>query len=190
MGSFTALASAFAEIILRPRFELWKVGRGTRIRAWRIRPQLENKLQVGEMSNVAASIRFERPGAEVKIGDRTFIGKSLIIAASRVDIGSDVLISWGVTIADHDSHSIVLAQRKKDALSWMQGKKDWTHVASEAVVLNDGCWIGFNVIILPGVTIGRGAVVGAGSVVTRDVPPWSLAAGNPARIVKELPVDD
>ena len=65
--------------------------------------------------------------------------------------------------------------------------KDWGCVNSQPIVIEDDAWIGMNCIILKGVTVGRGAVVGAGSVVTKDVPPWTLVAGNPARVIKELP---
>jgi acetyltransferase-like isoleucine patch superfamily enzyme len=54
----------------------------------------------------------------------------------------------------------------------------------DPVRIGDDCWLGANVIVLPGVTIGRGSVIGAGSVVTQDIPPYSVAVGNPARVVK------
>ena len=69
---------------------------------------------------------------------------------------------------------------------WHEGRKDWTHVAHAAVTIKDKAWIGFNVSILKGVTIGEGAVVGAGSVVTRDVAPYSVVAGNPVRLIRML----
>lgn len=58
--------------------------------------------------------------------------------------------------------------------------KDWSTVKSAPIKICDKAWIGFNAIILKGVTIGEGAVVGAGAVVTHDVPPWTIVAGNPA----------
>lgn len=57
---------------------------------------------------------------------------------------------------------------------------------AQPVTLEDGVWVGARVIILPGVTIGQGAIIGAGSVVTRDVPARTIAAGNPARIIRTL----
>ena len=72
-------------------------------------------------------------------------------------------------------------------MQWAGDQKNWANVASAAVHINSKAWIGFNSIVLKGVTIGVGAIVGAGSVVTRDVPPWRLVAGNPARIIRELP---
>ena len=133
-----------------------------------------------------AGIHFDRPGAAVRIGDRTFIGASALICGEAIDIGDDVLVSWGCAIVDHDSHSLVWQRRRQDVTKWFSGKKDWSHVERAAVRIGDKAWIGFNVIILKGVDIGEGAVVGAGSVVTRDVPPYTVVAGNPARPIREL----
>lgn len=150
--------------------------------------QQDCAVTVGEQSDVqAVTIAFDRPGAEVEIGARTFIGRSLIVSAESVSIGSDVLISWGCTITDHDSHSTDFRLRRNDVVDWLSGNKDWTHVRRSPVRICDKVWMGFNTIVLKGVTIGEGAVVAAGSVVTRDVPPWTMVAGNPARIVKEVP---
>jgi len=96
-------------------------------------------------------------------------------------------MSWGITISDHDSHSVEWQHRQDDVLQWCEGRKDWTHVAHAPVVIANKVWIGFNASILKGVTIGEGAIVGACSVVTRDVPPFSIVAGNPARVVRTLP---
>ena len=58
------------------------------------------------------------------------------------------------------------------------------------VRINDRAWLGFNSIILKGVTIGEGAIIGAGSVVTKDVPAYTIVAGNPARIIQEIPLNE
>lgn len=58
------------------------------------------------------------------------------------------------------------------------------------VVINENCWIGCNVIILPGVEIGERCVIGAGAVVTKSIPPFSVVGGNPAKVIKEIPVDN
>ncbi len=91
---------------------------------------------------------------------------------------------------DHDSHHPDFAKRRNDVVDWGRGEKDWTHVAMAPVRIEDKVWIGFNAIVLKGVTVGTGSVVAAGAIVTRDVPPWTVVAGAPARVVKELePVD-
>ena len=152
----------------------------------RIRQVAGNRLSIGQDSIIQANIRFEDRGGEIRIGDRSYIGKSDLVCYRSIVIGNDVIMSWGITITDHDSHSLDWEHRKNDVLDWGKGRKDWTHVAHAPVVIGDRAWIGFNVSILKGVTIGEGAVVGAGAVVSRDVPPYSVAVGNPARQIREL----
>ncbi|WP_071585616.1 DapH/DapD/GlmU-related protein [Selenomonas sputigena] len=69
-------------------------------------------------------------------------------------------------------------------------KKSWKNVRAAPIHIGDKAWLGFNVIVLKGVSIGEGAVIGAGSVVTSDVPAYSVAVGNPAAVVKRLIVEE
>jgi acetyltransferase-like isoleucine patch superfamily enzyme len=146
-------------------------------------------VNIHEQTQVGGSIIFDKENASISIGKRGFISGSIIIA-QNVKIGDDVLISWGTTIVDHNSHSISFSYREKDAIDWLVAKKDWSYVKILPVEICNKVWIGFNSIILKGVTIGEGAVVGAGSVVTKDVPPWTIVAGNPARVIREIPEDE
>ena len=147
-------------------------------------------LTLGERSIVACKIYFERPAANCWIGSGTFIGNSSIYCASYVRIGCRVLVSSRVTIFDHDSHSMSVSQRRRDVADWYEGRKQWDSVPIEAVAVEDDAWIGYGATILKGVTVGKGSVVGAGSVVTRSVPAWTVVAGNPARVVRELEPDE
>jgi acetyltransferase-like isoleucine patch superfamily enzyme len=148
-------------------------------------------LTVGKDTTVEGLIFFENHNASVSIGERTFIGGgSKLVAAESVTVGDDVLISWGVTIVDHNSHSIRFSERSKDVLDWREGRKDWSNVKTGPAVIGDKAWLGFNVIVLKGVTVGEGAIVGAGSVVTKDVAPWTIVGGNPARLIREIPEDE
>jgi acetyltransferase-like isoleucine patch superfamily enzyme len=147
-------------------------------------------VRVGDGSILLADVLFDREGASLTLGDRTFVGKSTIAIASRVGIGNDVLMAWGCTIVDHDSHALRFSDRRDDVSNWYLGIKDWSRVEIEPVIIQDRVWIGLNAIILKGVTIGEGAVVAAGSVVTKDVPPYVVVAGNPARVVRELTPDE
>jgi acetyltransferase-like isoleucine patch superfamily enzyme len=158
---------------------------GSVTKLWRMRACKGARIAVGPDSIVEARIALERPGAVVEIGARSFVN-GLLVSATRISIGNDVLMSWGVTVVDHDSHALAFDQRRRDVLDWRQGRKDWTHVATAPVIISDKAWIGFGATILKGVTIGEGAIVGAQSVVTRDVEPWTVVAGNPARVVRRL----
>ena len=140
---------------------------------------------IDEHSQVDGSIHFDRENAKVSIGRRSFVS-AMIVSAENIEIGDDVMIAWGTTIVDHNSHPISFSNRSEDVINWLQGKKNWEHVKMSPVKICDKVWIGFNSIILKGVTIGEGSVVGAGSVVTKDVPPWTIVAGNPARIIREI----
>lgn len=153
-----------------------------------------NYITVGEDSLVSGNYVIEGHGGQIRIGDRTFIGASKFISVSKITIGDDVLISWGCTFMDTNAHSLHWEDRKDDVKDWKRGVdqkkigfyKDWSKVESEQIVVKNKSWIGFNVIVLKGVTIGEGAIVAAGSVVTKDVPDYEVVAGNPARIVKKL----
>lgn len=136
------------------------------------------------------NVVFEKENAAFSVGNRCFIGNTLISVADGIEIGNDVLISWGVTIADHNAHSLKFSERQCDVEDWRGCSKNWMGVKIGKVVIQDKVWIGFNVIVLKGVTIGEGAIVGAGSVVSKDVPPFTIVAGNPARVVRKLDLDE
>lgn len=146
-------------------------------------------LSIGSDSMISGRVIFEREQAKVNIGSRVFMNGT-IVCANNVSIGDDVLIAWGVTVVDHDSHSLCFSERKNDVVNWKRGIKKWDHVKMGEVSIGNKVWIGFNSIILKGLKIGEGAVVGAGSVVTKDVPPWTLVAGNPAKIIRVLETCD
>ena len=162
------------------------VDKSSVIDIYKVRFKSGCKLAIAEKTQVPGTIVFDKNNSAIKIGKRTFISGALISAQS-IDIGDDVLISWNTTIVDHDSHSVSFSHRSQDAVDWLEGKKNWDHVKIAPVKICDKVWIGFNSIILKGVTIGEGSIVGAGSVVTKDVPPWTIVAGNPARIIREIP---
>ncbi len=123
------------------------------------------------------------------VGDYTLLNGALIMAEERIEIGSYCLISWNVGIADSDFHPLDPALRRQDALAlapFAPNRPPRPKIATAPVVIGDNVWIGMGAVILKGVTIGENSVVAAGAIVTRDVPPNSVVAGNPARIVKSL----
>lgn len=174
-----------AHMQVQGRSEL-EVSPSARVNWVGLRRRPPSRIKIGAESIFEGQIASDRAGSCVVIGERTFIGDSTIVTAHRVEIGSDVLISWGCTIVDHDSHCVEWDGRKSDVRAHYAGKKDWANVAVEPVVIRDKVWLGFNVIVLKGVTIGEGAVVAAGSVVTRDVPAFAVVGGNPARMIRQL----
>lgn len=153
-------------------------------------------VEIGENSMLACQLIFEKNSGKISIGDRTYIaGKTSLISIDSIEIGNDVIISWGCTIYDHNSHSIYWDERKDDTMqsivdlkengNFIQNK-NWNVVKSKPIKIGDKAWIGFDCVILKGVTIGEGAVIGARSVVTKDVPPYSVVAGNPAKVLKYI----
>jgi acetyltransferase-like isoleucine patch superfamily enzyme len=106
------------------------------------------------------------------------------IDCHKITIGSNVLIASNVQIYT-SAHPIELGERLNP--DWTPDSKQYfCRTFARPVTIEDGCWIGGGVIILPGVTIGSGSVVGAGSVVTKDIPSNSLAVGNPCRVVRKI----
>jgi acetyltransferase-like isoleucine patch superfamily enzyme len=164
------------------------VGTTTQLKWHRLQNVSGNQLCIGSNSIINARIIFEEKSGVVSIGDRCFIGRSDLVCYRGIRIGDDVIISWGVTVVDHDSHGIEWEDRSTDVVDWARGRKDWSKVMHAPITIEDKVWIGFDVSILKGVTIGEGAVIGACSVVTRDVPAYTVAAGNPARTIRKLKV--
>jgi acetyltransferase-like isoleucine patch superfamily enzyme len=122
----------------------------------------------------ATKVRVGTEGS-FTIGSRTEINaECLVICRREITIGSDCALGWGITILDSDLHPIADTE---DELP--DGPR------SAPVRIGDRVWIGAESMILPGVTIGDGAVVAARSVVTKDVPAGALAAGHPAKVVRD-----
>ena len=134
-----------------------------------IRHKPPSTLSIGDRWDAfKGQILSDRAGSVVTIGKRTFIGGSSLICAERIDIGDDTLISWGCTIVDHDSHAVNWNGRSKDVSDWYEGKRLDQGKRSTRQDRRS-CVDRLRAIVLSGVTIGENAVVGCGSVVTRDV---------------------
>ncbi len=163
---------------------------------FRVGKQKRHYITIGEKCLINACFVFETQTGDVKIGNNVHLGGVNIICRSKIVIENDVTMAWGITLYDHNSHSIYWSKRQNDNVQCYSDyfehngnnvvNKDWSSVVEKPITIKSKAWIGFNVIILKGVTIGEGAVIGAGSIVTQDVPDWSVAAGNPARVVKSV----
>lgn len=141
----------------------------SRLRAWFYYPL---QFRCGAKPTIKAGCRIN--GFGLRAGRRVFINRHCYFDLSAViSLGSDVVIGHHCTFVTAD-HTIGASQRRAG------------HVTPAAVVVEDGAWIGARCLILPGVRIGQGAIVGAGSTVTRYVPPDCVVAGSPARLLRRL----
>lgn len=148
--------------------------------AWRVAGK-SGYLRHGPDLHVGKGIRLWAP-ASIVIGRSVYIGKDVCIEAN-CEIGDHCLIANRVGIVgrhDHDFSAVCLPMRFTPCIT---SRRQPSAFLDERAVIGPDCWIGYGAVVLTGVTIGRGSVIAAGAVVTRDVPPYSIAAGNPARVV-------
>ena len=148
-----------------------------------------SKIVIGKGTNVAGLLLIFKYGGKILIGDNCYIGDhSRIWSGENVIIGNNVLISHNVNIIDTSAHEFNSEERGNRYTDLLKNGP-WNekgNVITQPVVIEDSSWISFNVTILKGVKIGKGAIIGAGCVLTKDVPPYSLVVGNPGRIVRYL----
>jgi acetyltransferase-like isoleucine patch superfamily enzyme len=123
-------------------------------------------------------LRCLTPTARISIGDDCGLSGTTICAAVEVRVGARCLFGANVAVFDTDFHNHAPANRR-------YATPDWPAI-SRPVVIGDDVFIGTRAIVQKGVTIGDGAIIAAGSVVTKDVPPATIVAGNPARVIKEI----
>lgn len=126
--------------------------------------------QCGTNVNIEKGAQFS---SDVSLGDNSGIGVNALIS-SQVTIGNDVMMGPDCIILT-SNHGM----DRKDIPMWQQPSSK-----PKPVIIEDDVWIGARVIILPGVHIGCGSVIGAGSVVTKDIAPGSVVAGNPAKLIR------
>jgi acetyltransferase-like isoleucine patch superfamily enzyme len=146
-----------------------------------------NRISVGANSHIYGSLVVYHYSGEIFIGDNCSVGEySRIVSSKKVSIGNRVMIAHNVNILDNNSHPIDARLRHEDFINTYSLRMVKYELKEEEISIQDDVWIGFNSIILKGVTIGRGAIIGAGSVVTKDVEPWSVNAGNPLQCIYRL----
>lgn len=164
------------------------VGPGTKLPGFVERRSLGATITIGRGCLVQGRLVAERSESRIELADNVLVGGGTVVdCALSVTIESDVLISYDCVIADADNHSLIPEERLNDLNTWMNhGFHDWSNTAMAGIRICRGAWIGARCIILKGVTIGEGAVVGMGSVVTQDVPPRMIVAGNPARLIRSV----
>ncbi|MBQ3098139.1 MAG: acyltransferase [Kiritimatiellae bacterium] len=191
------LLLSLIEKLLVPRNMLWAWCHGIKPSAtWRFRglPWLRvagkgSSITIGKRFTANSLIRFNSfgiiqrvvirtvaPGAKITIGDNVGVSGCTISASKSITIGNRVLVGSGTAIVDQDAHQIDPDDRRNGT----------GEIKKAPIIIEDDVFIGARVIILKGVTIGKGSTIGAGSVVTKSIPPYSIVAGNPARVIRSI----
>jgi len=155
-------------IIQRHRSSRIVLGKDLSLRSWpRTNPLVPHHPVV---------LATRRAGAVIQIGDGCGLSGTTVVAAEHIEIGERVQIGSNASLVDTDFHPLRPEERARD----------FNAGATAPIFIEDDVFIGMNSLILKGVTIGEGSVVGAGSVVSRDVPPRAIVAGNPASVLRKL----
>ena len=131
---------------------------------------------------------------KIKVGKFTILNGTSLICKKQITIGNHCMLAWGSVLTDSwmdaslysiEARRLLLKKTAADPL-----RRYPFFGEASAIVLEDNCWVGFDSVILPGVRLGRGCVVGCKTIVDRDVPPYAVVTGSPAKIVKYLAAND
>jgi acetyltransferase-like isoleucine patch superfamily enzyme len=152
----------------------------------------KSSIIVGNSSIILGELLTFGHGGKIQLGKYCYVGEGTHIwSAANILVGDRVLISHNVNIFDNLTHPISSTLRHNQFIEiCTKGHPDQLNLGEAEVIIMDDVLIGCSSIILRGVTIGTGAIIGAGSVVTKNVPPWTIVAGNPARIIREIPENE
>jgi acetyltransferase-like isoleucine patch superfamily enzyme len=153
------------------------------------RSEAELGARIGEGASAYLATMFDvGPNGQLEIGRCALVNGARIICDTRIEIGDYALISWNVVLMDTYRAPIDAAARREVLRASAHGRP--RHLSgpswSSPIRIGANVWIGFDSCVLPGVTIGEGSIIGARSVVAEDIPPYVIAVGNPARIVRAL----
>lgn len=142
-----------------------------------------NSRNYGYHANMYSTVKLmaDREGATILIGDNTRINGACLHAYNRIEIGKNCLIAANVQIIDASGHELAFDNPSNRINTSSEGKP---------IYIEDNVWIGLNAIVLPGVRIGQGSIIGANTVVSKDVPPMVVFAGNPGSVVKRANIND
>jgi acetyltransferase-like isoleucine patch superfamily enzyme len=134
------------------------------------------------------------PQGRITVGDFSVLNATKLICNRQIDIGSHCMLAWGSIVTDTwlTPGSLPPSQRRAllEQVAHTQDRYFIPGANSTPVILEDNSWIGFDAVVLPGVRVGRGAIVASKTVVSQDVPAYAVVAGSPARIVRQLEPDD
>jgi len=133
------------------------------------------------------------PKGRIVVGAYTCLNGTYLVCNDSITIGEHCLLAWGVILTDTwiEPNAPVAVRRAVLHAAAADPVRRLPPLATpRPISLNDNVWVGFDAVILPGVTLGRGCVVGCKTVVAEDVPPYAVVVGNPARIIRFLEPDD
>lgn len=195
LARVTCPAKARASAAWRQFEKFARTGNSCRLgpAAWCVNGRNEpNRVALGENVICRGLLRVEQFGdGRIEIGEGVYIGDDCLVScALSVRIGRNTLLAHGVHIFDNDTHPLDWQHRAEDVRAILRGKpQQKPPIPAAPVEIGEHAWIGFNSVILKGVTVGARSVVASASVVTKDVPPDTLVAGNPARVIRALNAD-
>jgi acetyltransferase-like isoleucine patch superfamily enzyme len=151
-----------------------------------------DKIVIGSHSFIRGKLEISASGGAISIGEWCYVGADTRIwSVASIEIGNRVLIAHSVNIMDNLTHPLQAAQRHEQIKAiFTRGHPRKISLDEKPIKICDDAWIGAGAIVLRGVTVGQGGIVAAGAVVTKDVPPHTIVAGNPAVVVKELSPDE
>ena len=162
----------WVRIFLNRFFHVRKKGSIVR---WRTRMDIVpfNKFELGRCATIEDFCTINNGVGNVIIGDNSLVGMSNVIIGP-VTIGNNVILAQNVVASglNHEYKDVTVPIHLQP-------------VTTATITIEDDCWIAANVVITSGVTIGKHSVIAAGAVVTKDIPPYSIAAGNPAKVIKQ-----
>ena len=150
-------------------------------------------VQIGCGSATYSGTMFDvGPHGRVLIADYVLVNGVRFICDAEVEIGDYTFLSWNVVLMD--TYRVTLdpfsRRRELERAAGRHPRRIDAQVPAQPIRIGRAAWLGFDVCVLPGVTIGEGAIVGARSVVASDVPPYTVVAGNPARVVRRLSTEE
>lgn len=147
----------------------------------------KSSIIIGRNTHIRATLETF-PGGLIEIGDYCYLGDhSRVWSDTNVRIGNRVLISHNVNIIDNKTHPVEPLARHNHFVHIIEhGFPKNINLDGKPIIIEDDVWIACNCIILRGVTIGKAAIVGAGSVVTKSIPPNAFVCGNPAKVIRYL----
>ncbi len=150
----------------------------------------KDNISIGQSTHIYGELLVFGYGGKISIGSYSFIGENTKIwSGESILIGDNVFISHNCNVFDTNSHEIDYQEREKTHHYRLKNNLSTNikgNVITAPIVIEDNVWISFNVIVLKGVRIGKGSIIAAGAVVTKDIPPFSIVVGNPAKVIKTL----